>query len=97
MNSCRRSKAPPRSATDGTDLPRLTASCMACRGVFINPGAINTKRLNAQLEQQDRRFVAARSRKRFAAKNGTPVVSQIFDWCGKHFETMKLAVRRIAA
>ena len=42
-------------------------------------------RLDAQLEEQAKRFLSDRTRNRFNAERGALDVSKIFDWYGKDF------------
>ncbi|MBE2259658.1 MAG: DUF547 domain-containing protein [Rhodobacteraceae bacterium] len=70
------------------DDPRIhfAVNCASVGCPMLNDEAFVGERLDAQLEQQARRFLADRSRNRFDAKTGTLMVSRIFDWYGRDFE-----------
>lgn len=71
------------------DDPRVhfAVNCASVGCPMLNDEAFVAERLDAQLEQQTRRFLADRSRNRFDAGSGTLLVSQIFDWYGKDFSS----------
>ena len=69
------------------DDPRIhfAVNCASVGCPMLREEAFVAERLDAQLVQQTRRFLADRSRNRFDVKRGTLQVSQIFDWYGQDF------------
>ena len=72
-------------APGGFEEPRIhfAVNCASIGCPALREEAYIANRLEAQLEDQTRRFLADRSRNRFAA--GTLEVSRIFDWYAKDF------------
>jgi len=70
------------------DDPRIHAvvNCASIGCPMLRAEAFTGERLDAQLEDAMRRFLADRSRNRFDAASGRLQVSKIFDWYGKDFE-----------
>lgn len=70
------------------DDPRIHAAvnCASIGCPMLRAEAYVGERLDAQLEDAMRRFLADRSRNRFDAASGRLQVSKIFDWYGKDFE-----------
>jgi hypothetical protein len=70
------------------DDPRIHAAvnCASIGCPMLSAEAFVADRLDAQLEDGMRRFIADRSRNRFDAATGRLQVSKIFDWYGKDFE-----------
>ena len=62
--------------------PRVhyAVNCASVGCPMLREEAYVADRLDAQLEEQARRFLSDRSRNRFDARNGTLEVSKIFDW-----------------
>ncbi|MER2516718.1 MAG: DUF547 domain-containing protein [Candidatus Accumulibacter phosphatis] len=69
------------------DDPRIhfAVNCASVGCPMLREEAFVGERLDAQLEQQTRRFLADRTRNRYDPKTATLVVSQIFDWYGEDF------------
>ncbi len=70
------------------DDPRIHVGvvCASIGCPMLRNEAYVAERIDAQLEDGMRRFLADRSRNRFDAASGTLSVSKIFDWYGKDFE-----------
>lgn len=70
------------------DDPRIHAAvvCASIGCPMLRAEAFVAERLDAQLDDSLRRFMADNSRNRFAAESGRLQVSKIFDWYGKDFE-----------
>lgn len=70
------------------DDPRIHAAvvCASIGCPMLRAEAFTADKLDAQLEDGMRRFLADNSRNRFDAGNGKLQVSKIFDWYGKDFE-----------
>jgi hypothetical protein len=70
------------------DDPRIHAAvnCASIGCPMLRAEAFVGERLDAQMEDAMRRFLADRSRNRFDAASGRLQVSKIFDWYGKDFE-----------
>jgi hypothetical protein len=70
------------------DDPRFHAAvnCASIGCPMLRAEAFVAERLDAQLEDAMRRFLADRGRNRFDAASGQLRVSKIFDWYGKDFE-----------
>jgi hypothetical protein len=69
------------------DDPRIhfAVNCASVGCPMLREEAFVGERLEAQLEQQTRRFLADRTRNRYEPKTATLMVSQIFDWYGQDF------------
>ena len=69
------------------DDPRIhfAVNCASVGCPMLREEAFVGEHLDAQLEQQTRRFLADRTRNRYEPKTATLVVSQIFDWYGEDF------------
>ncbi len=74
-------------ASGAFDDPRIhfAVVCASVGCPMLSPEAFNAERLDAQLEDGMRRFLADSTRNRFDA-GGRLLVSRIFDWYGKDFE-----------
>lgn len=70
------------------DDPRIHAAvvCASIGCPMLRPEAFVADRLDAQLDDGMRRFLADSTRNRFDADSGRLQVSKIFDWYGKDFE-----------
>jgi len=70
------------------DDPRIHAAvvCAAIGCPMLRPEAFTAEKLDAQLDDGMRRFLADALRNRFDAASGRLLVSKIFDWYGKDFE-----------
>jgi len=70
------------------DDPRIHAAvvCASIGCPMLRPEAFVADRLDAQLDDGMRRFLADSTRNRFDADSGRLHVSKIFDWYGKDFE-----------
>jgi hypothetical protein len=70
------------------DDPRIHAAvvCASIGCPMLRAEAFVAERLDAQLDDGLRRFMADASRNRFDAASGRLQVSKIFDWYGKDFE-----------
>jgi hypothetical protein len=75
-------------ASGAFDDPRIhfAVVCASVGCPMLRPEAFNAARLNEQLEDGMRRFLADSTRNRFDAASGRLLVSKIFDWYGKDFE-----------
>ena len=64
------------------DEPRVhfAVNCASIGCPMLREEAYVAQRLDAQLEEQTRRFLSDRSRNRYSAKRGGLEVSKIFDW-----------------
>ena len=69
------------------DEPRVhfAVNCASIGCPMLREEAFVGERLDAQLEQQARRFMADRSRNRYEATRGRLELSKIFDWYGEDF------------
>ena len=69
------------------DEPRVhfAVNCASIGCPMLREEAFVGERLDAQLEQQARRFMADRSRNRYDATRGRLELSKIFDWYGEDF------------
>ena len=74
--------------SDEYDDPRIhfAVNCASVGCPALRPEAYTAERLDAQLEDQTRRFLADRSRNRVDVQSRTVMVSKIFDWYGDDFE-----------
>ncbi len=70
------------------DDPRIHAGvvCASIGCPMLRPDAFTPEKLDAQLDDGMKRFLADGSRNRFDAASGRLQVSKIFDWYGKDFE-----------
>lgn len=70
------------------DDPRIHAAvvCASIGCPMLRAEAFTADKLDSQLEDGMRRFLADNSRNRFDAASGKLQVSKIFDWYGKDFE-----------
>ena len=70
------------------DEPRIHAAvvCASIGCPMLRAEAFTADKLDAQLEDGMRRFLADSSRNRFDPASGKLLVSKIFDWYGKDFE-----------
>jgi hypothetical protein len=70
------------------DDPRIhfAVNCASIGCPMLREEAYVGARLDAQLEEQTRRFLADRTRNRYAPERGVLEVSPIFDWYRKDFE-----------
>jgi hypothetical protein len=71
------------------DEPRIhfAVNCASIGCPMLREEAYVGARLDAQLEEQTRRFLADRSRNRYSPERGALEVSPIFDWYRKDFES----------
>jgi hypothetical protein len=69
------------------DDPRIhfAVNCASVGCPMLRDEAFVAARLDAQLEEQTRRFLADRSRNRYDPQSGELMVSKIFDWYGEDF------------
>ena len=69
------------------DEPRIhfAVNCASIGCPALRPEAFVPSRLEAQLDDQTRRFLRDRGRNRYDARRGTLEVSPIFDWYGEDF------------
>lgn len=75
-------------ASGAFDDPRIHAAvvCASIGCPMLRAKAFTADKLDAQLEDGMRRFLADTTRNRFDAASGKLQVSKIFDWYGKDFE-----------
>jgi hypothetical protein len=68
--------------------PRVhyAVNCASIGCPMLREEAYTAARLDAQLEEQARRFLSDRSRNRYDAASGRLAVSRIFDWFAEDFE-----------
>jgi hypothetical protein len=73
------------------DDPRIhfAVNCASVGCPALRNEAYVADRLDAQLEDQTRRFLSDRSRNRYVPDSGTLEVSKIFDWYGGDFKRAK--------
>lgn len=73
------------------DDPRIhfAVNCASIGCPALRNEAYVAERLDAQLEDQTKRFLSDRSRNRYAAESNRLEVSKIFDWYGADFERGK--------
>lgn len=69
------------------DEPRIhfAANCASIGCPALRPEAYTAKALDAQLEEQTKRFLSDRSRNRFDKSKNTLFLSSIFKWYGEDF------------
>lgn len=70
------------------DDPRIHAGvvCASIGCPMLRPEAFTPEKLDAQLDDGMKRFLADSTRNRFEPASGRLLVSKIFDWYGKDFE-----------
>ncbi len=70
------------------DDPRIhfAVNCASIGCPMLREEAFVAERLNAQLDEQTRRFLSDRSRNRYSAASGKLELSKIFDWYGEDFK-----------
>jgi len=75
------------------DDPRIHAGvvCASIGCPMLRPEAFTAEKLDAQLDDGMKRFLADSSRNRYDAASGRLQVSKIFDWYGKDFEKGHMA------
>ncbi|MFZ5559053.1 MAG: DUF547 domain-containing protein [Pseudomonadota bacterium] len=76
------------------DDPRIhfAVNCASVGCPMLREEAFVAERLDAQLEEQTRRFLADRTRNRYNPATGKLEVSEIFKWYGKDFESGYLGI-----
>ena len=81
------------------DDPRIhfAVNCASIGCPMLREEAFVAERLDAQLEEQTRRFMADRSRNRFNAASGRLELNKIFDWYGDDFKLGHLGIASLAA
>jgi hypothetical protein len=81
------------------DEPRVhyAVNCASIGCPMLREEAYVAERLDAQLEEQARRFLSDRSRNRFDAASGTLEVSRIFDWFKEDWPSREQYFARYAA
>ena len=81
------------------DDPRIhfAVNCASVGCPMLREEAFVADRLDAQLEQQSRRFMGDRSRNRYNAGNGKLELSKIFDWYGDDFKLGHKGIASVAA
>lgn len=81
------------------DDPRVhfAVNCASIGCPSLREEAYVGDRLDAQLDQQAKRFLSDRSRNRWNAKTRTLEVSRIFDWYGEDFEQGHRGIRSLPA
>jgi hypothetical protein len=87
-----------RGAADYDD-PRIhfAVNCASIGCPALRPEAYRGADLEAQLDDQTRRFLRDRTRNRFDAADGTLYLSRIFDWYGEDFERGLLGSQSVTA
>jgi len=70
------------------DDPRVhvAVNCASISCPMLGAHAFTADKLDAQLDELFKRFMADRSRNRYDAKSGAVEISHVFDWYGKDFE-----------
>ncbi len=78
-------------ASGAFDDPRIHAGvvCASIGCPMLRPEAFTAEKLDVQLDDGMKRFLADGTRNRFDAASGRLQVSKIFDWYGKDFEKGK--------
>ena len=81
------------------DEPRVhfAVNCASIGCPMLREEAYVAARLDAQLEQQARRFLSDRSRNRYSAERGALEVSRIFDWFKEDWGSREQYFARYAA
>jgi hypothetical protein len=81
------------------DDPRVhfAVNCASVGCPMLREEAYVADRLDAQLAQQARRFMADRTRNRWNAARGRLELSKIFDWYGEDFRLGHQGVHSVAA
>lgn len=82
----------------GFDEPRIhfAVNCASIGCPALRPEAYVAARLDAQLDDQTRRFLRDRTRNRFDVASNTLIVSRIFDWYAEDFERGPGGTRSVA-
>ncbi len=80
------------------DDPRIhfAVNCASIGCPMLREEAFTAERLDAQLDEQARRFLADRTRNRWNAQRGRLEVSKIFDWYGEDFTLGHRGIRSLA-
>jgi hypothetical protein len=81
------------------DDPRVhfAVNCASIGCPMLREEAFVADKLEAQLEEQTRRFMSDRSRNRFDAASGKLELSKIFDWYGDDFKQGHKGISSLAA
>ena len=81
------------------DDPRIhfAVNCASIGCPMLREEAFVAERLDAQLEEQTRRFMGDRSRNRFNSASGKLELSKIFDWYGDDFKLGHRGIPSLAA
>ena len=81
------------------DDPRIhfAVNCASVGCPMLREEAFVADRLDAQLEEQTRRFMGDRSRNRFNSQSGRLELSKIFDWYGDDFKLGHLGIASLPA
>ena len=81
------------------DDPRIhfAVNCASVGCPMLREEAFVAERLDAQLEEQARRFMGDRSRNRYSAASGKLELSKIFDWYGDDFKQGHKGIASLAA
>lgn len=79
------------------DDPRIhfAVNCASIGCPMLREEAFTAERLDAQLDEQARRFLADRTRNRWNARRGRLEVSKIFDWYGEDFTLGHRGIRSL--
>lgn len=81
------------------DDPRIhfAVNCASVGCPMLREEAYAGERLEAQLDEQTRRFLSDRTRNRWNGQRGRLEVSKIFDWYGEDFRLGHRGIRSLAA
>ncbi|MBI5898462.1 MAG: DUF547 domain-containing protein [Rhodocyclales bacterium] len=81
------------------DDPRIHVGvvCASIGCPMLRPDAFTAEKLDAQLDDGMKRFLADATRNRYDAASGRLLVSKIFDWYGKDFEKGHMANKGYAS
>jgi len=81
------------------DDPRIhfAVNCASIGCPMLREEAFVAERLDAQLEEQSRRFMSDRSRNRYNPASGKLELSKIFDWYGDDFKLGHMGIASLAA
>lgn len=81
------------------DDPRIhfAVNCASVGCPMLREEAFTADRLDAQLDEQARRFLADRTRNRWNPRRGRLEVSRIFDWYGEDFRLGHRGITSLAA
>jgi hypothetical protein len=79
------------------DEPRVhfAVNCASIGCPALREEAFVAERMEAQLEEQTRRFLSDRTRNRYNTERGRLEVSKIFDWFGEDFRAGHLGIRSL--